>query len=40
MLVVDTRERVLAEMLARDGVEHEPRILDVGDIIFEGPRGA
>ena len=37
MLVVDTRERVLAEMLAKDGVEHETRILDVGDILLEGP---
>ncbi len=40
MLVVDTRERVLAEMLTKDGIEHETRILDVGDVLFEGPRGA
>ncbi len=40
MLVVDLRERVLAEMLAKDGVEHETRIMDVGDVLFESPRGA
>ena len=40
MLVVDARERALAEVLTKDGYEYEMRVLPVGDVLFEGPSGS